>query len=175
MRQGRGSLTFVKTWTEVQPDLYFSNSQCFWTSMIWILLPVAEVCLLGTSLYYFVNCLKNMFLIALQRNNEEQFEIWSADCPECLSPPGLIHTHPCLRNRSEVARVSSKTKGIDQWRIQDFPDGGHQPLSLGQKPIIWQHFCQNHMTMKDIGSRGRVTLYKWVRHSLMNFIQVYWS
>ena len=27
-----------------------------------------------------------------------------------------------------------------QYRIQDFPEGGRQPLSLGQKPIIWQYF-----------------------------------
>ena len=31
-----------------------------------------------------------------------------------------------------------------QWRIQDFPDGGwgRQPLTLGQKSIILQHFCR---------------------------------
>ena len=25
--------------------------------------------------------------------------------------------------------------------VADFPDGGRQPLSLGQKHIIWQDFC----------------------------------
>ena len=25
-----------------------------------------------------------------------------------------------------------------QWQIQDFPDGGRQPLIFKQKPIIWQ-------------------------------------
>ena len=29
-----------------------------------------------------------------------------------------------------------------QWRIQDFLDGARQPLSLEQKPIIGQNFCQ---------------------------------
>ena len=40
-----------------------------------------------------------------------------------------------------------------QWRIQDFPDGGRQPLSLGQKPIIFgQIFAENHMKIKEIGA-----------------------
>ena len=44
-----------------------------------------------------------------------------------------------------------------QWRIQDFPDGARQPLSLGQKPIIWQDFW---MKMKEIGPRGSVDNYR---------------
>ena len=33
-----------------------------------------------------------------------------------------------------------KENGI-QWWIQDFPNGGRQPLNLGQKSIIWQDCC----------------------------------
>ena len=29
--------------------------------------------------------------------------------------------------------------------------GGHQPLNLEQKPIIWQDVCQNCMKIKEIG------------------------
>ena len=35
-----------------------------------------------------------------------------------------------------------KEKLTDQWRIQDFPGGRRKPLSLDQKPIIWQDFYQ---------------------------------
>ena len=34
-----------------------------------------------------------------------------------------------------------------QWRIQDFPEVGHQP-------IIWPKFAENSMKMKKIGPRG---------------------
>ena len=36
---------------------------------------------------------------------------------------------------------------------------GHQPLSLGQKPVIWQDFWRKlHMEMKEIGPRGGASL-----------------
>ena len=35
-----------------------------------------------------------------------------------------------------------------------FSEGGEQPLSSEQKPIIWQVFAKNCMKMKEIGPRG---------------------
>ena len=45
---------------------------------------------------------------------------------------------------------------VIQWQIQDFPDGGRQPLDLWQKPIMWQDFlAKNCMKMKEIGPSSR--------------------
>ena len=56
-----------------------------------------------------------------------------------------------------------------QWRIQDFPDRGHQPLNLGQKAIIWQDFTENCMRMKEIGPRGGMCPWHspWIRQQLL--------
>ena len=40
---------------------------------------------------------------------------------------------------SKITRAAEENWG-SQWRIQNFPDGGRQPLSFGQKPSIWQDF-----------------------------------
>ena len=39
------------------------------------------------------------------------------------------------------------------WQIQDFPDRGRKPLSLGRKPIICQIFVENCMKIKEIEPR----------------------
>ena len=42
-----------------------------------------------------------------------------------------------------------------KWWIQDFRDGGRQPLSLGQKPITGQDFCRKlHENERNWTKRG---------------------
>ena len=41
-----------------------------------------------------------------------------------------------------------------QWGVQDFPDGGHQPLNLGKKTIIWQELHENQRNWTERGKRA---------------------
>ena len=54
-----------------------------------------------------------------------------------------------LRSRSirsvcslHLAKFQKFYPSVSQWGIQEFPDGGCQPLNFGQKHTIWQDFCR---------------------------------
>ena len=49
---------------------------------------------------------------------------------------------------------TSKFYSLAQWRIPDFPEGGHQPQSGGANPLFSNFIPVNYMKMKEIGPGG---------------------
>ena len=63
-----------------------------------------------------------------------------------VSKKSLLHTIAAagliVKPKFNLMPTLSMLFTVIKWRIQDFPDRGLRPLSLGQKPNILQDFCQ---------------------------------
>ena len=63
-----------------------------------------------------------------------------------------FHTYKCFL--ISILECSSNSSLIsNQWQIQNFPDGGHQPPRWECQPIIWPVCSEDCMKMKEIGQR----------------------